>query len=160
MGLLQTFQSAANALRNPPGFTGLTENLFEQKSIFLSSSDSDVTATDILGATADNTAQPGIHTIVVDQVATAHKVAGTTIADSSAALGVTETLTINLAGAGAEETATIDIDASQSAADVVNAVNAVTSTTGIRASLDPNRRVRLSRRLHRRGDQQRYRDQR
>ncbi len=133
-GLAQTFESAVNALRNPPGFTGLTENFFEQKSIFLSS-DTATTAAEILGATADNTAQPGIHQIVVEQIATAHKISSAAIADPVAALGITEDLTINLAGAAAENIETISITSTQSASDVVNAVNAVSSTTGVRASL-------------------------
>ena len=107
--LLQSFQSATNALRGPPGFTGLADNLFEQKSVFLSSSDSSVTPTDLLGVTVDNTAAVGTYSVVIDQVATAHKVAGTAITDPTAALGVTETLTINLAGADADATATVDI---------------------------------------------------
>ena len=134
VGLLEGLETASNALRNPPGFSGLTENLFEQKAVFLSSS-SATTATELLGATADNTAEAGTHQIVVEQIATAHKVASGAIADPTAALGIDEDLTINLNGAAAEETAVISLTATQSASDLVNAVNAVSETTGVRASL-------------------------
>ncbi len=131
--LLETLQSAVNGLRSPPGTTGILSNTFEQKSAFISSNTS-TAATEILGATATNNAMAGTYEIEVLQIAQAHKVSGSTLADVSTALGVTETLTINLAGAAAEETATINIDATMTATDVVFAVNAVTGTTGIRAS--------------------------
>jgi flagellar hook-associated protein 2 len=128
--LLSTLQSAVNGLRNPPGSTGVLSNVFEQKGVFVSSNTT-TPATDILGATATNNAQPGKYEIEVLQVAQAHKVAGSTLADTSAALGVTETITVGLAGGA---TADIEITADMSAADVVFAINAVTGTTGVRAS--------------------------
>ncbi|WP_299616738.1 flagellar filament capping protein FliD [Pelagibius sp.] len=132
-GLLETLQSSVNALRNPPGTAGVLSNIFEQKSAFISSNTS-TPATDILGATATNNAAHGTYEIEVLQIAEAHKVSGSTLADVSTALGVTETLTVKLAGAAAEKTATINIDATMTATDVVFAINAVTGTTGIRAS--------------------------
>lgn len=131
--LLETLQSSVNALRNPPGSTGILSNIFEQKSAFITSNTA-TPATEILGATATNNAAPGTYEIDVLQIAEAHKISGSTLTDVTTALGVTETLTINLAGAAAEETATIDITADMTATDVVFAINAVTGTTGVRAS--------------------------
>lgn len=133
-GLLATLSSSLNGLRNPPGFTGLNSNTFEQKAVFLSS-DSTTVATELLGVTAANTAITGTHEIIVDQIATAHKISSATITDPDTALGVTETLTINLAGAAAEETATVDVDATTTAGDLVSLINNQTSVTGVRASL-------------------------
>jgi len=129
-GLLDTLQSAVNGLRNPPGSTGILSNVFEQKSTFVSSSSS-TPATEILGATATNNAQPGKYEIEVEQLAQAHKVAGASLADVSTDLGVTETLTIGLAGG---TTVDVDITADMSASEVVYAINAVSGTTGVRAS--------------------------
>jgi flagellar hook-associated protein 2 len=131
--LLGSMQSAVNGLRNPPGSTGLLNNIFEQKSAFVSSSTS-TPATDILAATATNNAAAGTYQIEVLQIAQAHKVSGGTLADVTTALGVTETLTVGLAGAAAEDTAGISITADMTAADVVYAINAVSGTTGVRAS--------------------------
>ena len=128
--LLSNLQSAVNGLRSPPGSTGLLSNVFEQKSTFVSSSTS-TPATDILGATATNSAQAGKYEIQVEQLAQAHKVSGTTLADTSTALGVTETLTVGLDGGA---TVDIDVTTDMSTADVVYAVNAVSGTTGVRAS--------------------------
>ncbi|MGF1591672.1 MAG: flagellar filament capping protein FliD [Kiloniellaceae bacterium] len=129
-GLLSTLQSSVNGLRNPPGSTGILSNVFEQKTAFVSSNTS-TAATTVLGATASNNAQPGKYEIEVLQIAQAHKVAGGALADVSAALGVTETLTVGLTDG---TTAEIAITADMTAADVVFAVNAVTGTTGVRAS--------------------------
>src|SRR3546814_8568320 len=68
--------------------------------------------------------------IIVEQLAQAHKVSGTALADISTDLGLTETLTIGLDGG---TTATVDVTADMSASDVVYAINAVSSTTGARA---------------------------
>jgi len=128
--LLSSLQSASNGLRNPPGSTGVLSNVFEQKSAFVSSSTT-TPATDIMGATATNSAEPGIYDIVVEQLAQAHKVSGSTLADTSTALGVTETLTVGLDGG---TTAEIEVTSDMTAADVVYAINAVSGTTGVRAS--------------------------
>ncbi|HEY9536159.1 MAG TPA: flagellar filament capping protein FliD [Kiloniellaceae bacterium] len=128
--LLSTLQSAVNGLRSPPGLTGVLSNVFEQKSAFVSSNSS-TAATEILGATATNNAQAGKYEIIVEQLAQAHKVSGTALADISTDLGLTETLTIGLDGG---TTATVDVTADMSASDVVYAINAVSSTTGARAS--------------------------
>lgn len=133
-GLLGTLSSSLNALRNPPGLTGLSSNVFEQKAPFVSSS-STTAATDILGVVADNTASTGTYEVEVLQIAKAHKVSSGTIADTSAALGVTETLTVQLAGATAEESIDISVTSDMSAADVVGQINSHTATTGVRASL-------------------------
>jgi len=128
--LLSTLQSAVNGLRNPPGSAGVLSNVFEQKSTFVSSNTA-TAATEILGATATNNAQQGKYQIEVIQLAQAHKVSGSTLADVSTALGVTETLTIGLDGG---TTATVDVTADMTASEVVYAINAVSGTTGVRAS--------------------------
>src|SRR3546814_9417116 len=123
--LLSTLQSAVNCLRSPPGLTGVLSNVFEQKSAFVSSNSS-TAATEILGATATNNAQAGKYEIIVEQLAQAHKVSGTALADISTDLGLTEPLTIWLDGG---TTATVDVTADMSAPDVVYQLNAVSSTT-------------------------------
>ena len=128
--LLNTLQTAVDGLRNPPGSIGILSNVFEQKSAFVSSNTS-TPATDILGATATNNAAAGTYEIEVLQIAEAHKVSGSTLADIQTALGVTETLTVGLAGG---DTANIDITADMTAEDIVFAVNAVSGTTNVRAS--------------------------
>lgn len=128
--LLATLQSAVNGLRSPPGSAGILNNVFEQKSAFVSSNTS-TSATDILGATTTNNAAAGTYEIEVLQIAQAHKVSGGTLADTSTDLGASETITVGLDGG---TTAGIAITPDMSAADVVYAINAVSGTTGVRAS--------------------------
>ncbi|MGD1876925.1 MAG: flagellar filament capping protein FliD [Kiloniellaceae bacterium] len=128
--LLATLQSAVNELRSPPGSAGILNNVFEQKSAFVSSNTS-TSATDILGATTTNNAAAGTYEIEVLQIAQAHKVSGGTLADTSTDLGASETITVGLDGG---TTAGIAITPDMSAADVVYAINAVSGTTGVRAS--------------------------
>lgn len=128
--LLSTMQSAVNGLRNPPGSAGVLSNVFEQKTAFVSSNTS-TTATEILGATATNQATAGTYEIEVLQIAQAHKVSGGTLADVSSDLTVDETITVGLAGG---DTADIEITSGMTATDVVYAINAVKSTTGVRAT--------------------------
>lgn len=134
VALLGTLESALSGLRSPPGVTGASSNIFEQKSVFLAA-DSATDATQLLGVSAENAAAAGIYQVQVQQIATAHKVAGGALADTTSALGVTETLTVALAGAEAEGTVDIDITADMTAGDVVSQINAQTDTTGVRASL-------------------------
>ncbi|MEO3433791.1 flagellar filament capping protein FliD [Inquilinus sp. CAU 1745] len=144
--LLDLLRTAANALRNPPGSTGLADNVFQQKAAFLTSS-SATPATELLGVTAANGAAVGIYDIEVIQIAKAHKLSGTAVqiggapaASSSDALGLTDTLTLGLRDGpdGTDAlgaTATVDITASMSLDDVATAINAETGTTGVRASV-------------------------
>ncbi len=132
--LLGALGGALSVLRNPPGFAGISANVFEQKAVFLTANGA-TAATEILGATVENTSAAGIHEIIVDQVASAHKVSSATIADPQVALGVTETLTIGLAGAPVEEQFALDVDATMTASGIVSAINTQTGVTGVRASL-------------------------
>jgi len=132
--LLQALSSASGALRNPPGSSAISSNLFEQKLAFLDS-DSSTQAAELLGVNAENTAANGTYEIEVQQIATAHKISSTTIADPNTALGVAETLTVNLAGASADETVGIDVTTDMTARDIASAINNNSATTGVRASL-------------------------
>ncbi len=132
--LLQTLGDSLNGLRNPPGFSNLNDDIFELNAAFLSSS-STTPATNLLGATVDSTAADGIIDLEILQIATAHKVSSDPIVDVTAALGVTETLTIGLVGAPVEEQFNLSIDATTTTADIVAAVNSQSGTTGVRASL-------------------------
>ena len=128
--LVNNLRTAAEGLRNPPGLNGDLENVFEQKSAFLTSS-SATAAGDIMGVTTSNDAIAGIYEFEVQQVATAHKISGGTIADNTAAIGVAENLTIGLAGG---TTANIAVTADMSLDSLVASINSQSDVTGVRAS--------------------------
>jgi flagellar hook-associated protein 2 len=128
--LVENLRIAAEGLRNPPGLNGGLSNVFERKSAFLSSS-SATAAADIMGVTASNSAIAGIYEFDVQQIATAHKITGGTIADDTAALGLAETLTIGLDGG---TTSDIAVTADMSLDSIVTAINTQSAVTGVRAS--------------------------
>jgi flagellar hook-associated protein 2 len=130
-GLLATLRSAADGLRNPPGISGLQGNIFERKATFLTSG-STTPATTLVGVTAAASAAAGTFEIEVLQLARAHKVSGTSIADTTADLGITETLTVGVSGGTSVD---IAVGPDADASEIVAAINGTTATSGVRASL-------------------------
>ncbi|MCB1968802.1 MAG: flagellar filament capping protein FliD [Geminicoccaceae bacterium] len=137
--LLENLKATVAPLRNPPGLLGLKDNMFEQKAAFFTSSSS-TSPTDILGVSADNSAQIGSFEITVNKLATANKISSmsTSAVDQTLADawngGTAFSGTIELGVAGGS-TASINVDGTMDLADLADAINAQTSTTGVRASM-------------------------
>jgi flagellar hook-associated protein 2 len=79
-----------------------------------------------------NGAATGDHTLQISQIATAQKVIGSSVADKTAELGYSGTFSIGLAGGTSADVA---ITSTMSLEDVVDAINAQTSTTNVQASI-------------------------
>ena len=92
----------------------------------------DVSASSALSMTVDSGAATGDHTLTISQIATAQKVAGTAQSSLSTALGYSGTFTIGLAGGS---TASISVTSSMTLQDVVDAINAQSSTTNVGAQV-------------------------
>ncbi len=139
-GLLGDLRDAVAGLRNPPGFFGVNENLFEKKDVFYSS-DTTTSPAELLAVSADNTAQPGSFTLTVDRLAKAHKFssdsagsATQTLADAfNGGAAFSGSFTIGLAGSGT--TATIAVDGTMDIYDLEEAINATTGDSGVTASV-------------------------
>jgi len=137
--ILGDLQGAVDGLRNPPGFLGAEDNVFEQKQVFLSGNTT-APPDSVAGVIAGNTADAGSFRLEVQQLAAAHKLAaGTassadqTLADAlNGGVAFSGTLEIGLAGG---TTATVAIDGDMTFADFRAAVNAAAATTGVRASV-------------------------
>ncbi|KKJ76498.1 hypothetical protein WH95_11790 [Kiloniella litopenaei] len=129
--LLTSLRNSLNGLRNPPGLTGRDNNVFEAKAGFLTSSTA-TPATDILGVTSSNSAAAGVYEIEVLQIATANKISSGTVADATAAQGVTDTITLGVSGGTTKD---ISITADMSLNDIAGAINGVSNDTGVRASV-------------------------
>lgn len=92
----------------------------------------DVSASSAVSMAISNGAATGDHTLTVTQIATAHKVIGTAVADKSADLGLTGTFSIGLeGGTGAD----ISVTSGMTLEDLVDTINAQTSTTNVQASI-------------------------
>lgn len=129
--ILESFQSIANSLRNPPGLTGLSDDIFQSKMPYLTSS----TATDartVLGISAGPEAVEGFYELEVKQTAKANKLSTIAVPDGSVGLGITDTLTIGLDGG---QTANIAISPADSLLEIADSINVQTNTTGVRASI-------------------------
>jgi len=134
--LVAQLEDAASVLRGRPTFDN-SGNVFEQKEGFLTASRADnqspSTATSILTANVENSAQVGSHSLEVLQTARGQQVASDSFADASADLTFT--------GGGGDFTVngrTISVADGDSLLDVrdkINAANSGNDATGVSASV-------------------------
>ncbi|MGV7219209.1 flagellar filament capping protein FliD [Bradyrhizobium sp. UFLA05-112] len=109
----------------------LATNVFATRAATISSS-GDVSASSALSMSVSNGAATGDHTLTIGQIATAQKVVGTAQSSESDALGYTGTFSLGL---GSGSTASISVTSTMSLQDIVDAINAQTSTTNVQASI-------------------------
>src|SRR5262249_48399389 len=108
-----------------------SDDAFAARSAELTSSSS-TSADSLMSATIASGTAAGTHQIEIDQIAPAERIAGSTQSSRTTALGLSGTLTI---GAGSGSTADIAITSGMALNDVVDAINAQSSTTGVTASV-------------------------
>ncbi|WP_256805886.1 flagellar filament capping protein FliD [Bradyrhizobium sp. Bra78] len=96
------------------------------------SSTGDVSASSALSMTLKSGAAIGDHTLTISQLAAAQKVSGTSQSSQTDELGYSGTFSIGLEGGS---TADISVTSTMSLQDVVDAINAQTSTTNVQASI-------------------------
>ena len=109
----------------------LATNVFATRAATLSST-GDVSASSVLSMTVSNGAATGDHTLQVSQLATAQKVIGTSQSSQTTALGYSGTFSLGLSGGS---TTAITVTSTMSLQDVVDTINAQTSTTDVQASI-------------------------
>ena len=109
----------------------LASNAFATRAATISST-GDVSASSALSMSVNNGSATGDHTLQISQLATAQKVIGTAQSSATAALGYTGTFTLGLAGGS---TADVSVNSTMSMQDVVDAINAQSSTTNVEASI-------------------------
>lgn len=109
----------------------LATNAFATRAATISST-GDVSASSALSMSVSNGAATGDHTLTISQVATAQKVIGTSQSSQTSALGYSGTFSLGL---GSGSTADITVSSTMSMQDVVDAINAQTSTTDVQASI-------------------------
>jgi flagellar hook-associated protein 2 len=124
--LLQSLESSLSALDDGSA----SDDAFAARTAQLTSSSS-TSADSLMSATIASGTATGSHQIEIDQVASAERIAGTTTASRTTALGQSGTLTLGT-GSG---TADIAITSGMALNDVIDAVNAQSSTTGVTASV-------------------------
>lgn len=127
---LSTLSSGLSSLATAV-VNSLATNAFATRAAAISST-GDVSASSALSMSVSNGAATGDHTLTISQVATAQKVVGTSQSSETSALGYSGTFSLGL---GSGSTADITVTSTMSLQDVVDAINAQTSTTDVQASI-------------------------
>lgn len=127
---LSTLSSGLSSLATAV-VNSLATNAFATRAATISST-GDVSASSALSMSVSNGAATGDHTLTISQVATAQKVVGTSQSSETSALGYSGTFSLGL---GSGSTADITVTSTMSMQDVVDAINAQTSTTDVQASI-------------------------
>ncbi|OYD84817.1 flagellar filament capping protein FliD [Azospirillum brasilense] len=129
--LLQAVNTSLDGLRNRNVSTGGGSNLFEGRTAYLSGGGS-TSADNVLSVTAADGAETGTYSIVVEQLATRHKIGAATTSSQTAALGQSGTLLLGVAGGTA---VSVDVGSGDSLTDIRDAINTQKSTSGVTASI-------------------------
>jgi len=127
---LSTLSSGLSSLATSV-VNSLATNSFATRAATISST-GDVSASSALSMSVSNGAATGDHTLTISQVATAQKVLGTSQSSETSELGYSGTFSIGLAGGS---TSDVTIDSTMSLQDIVDTINAQTSTTNVQASI-------------------------
>jgi flagellar hook-associated protein 2 len=130
---LEEMQNALDGLRNPPGLTGVDDNLFERKAAYFSSDTTTQPGT-LLGVQASNRADVGSFDLTIDSLATAHKTMSQSFAGAADTVGAAAAGTLTL-GLGPGETADVAVGADMTVYDLRDAINAESATTRVEASV-------------------------
>ncbi|MGN8543785.1 flagellar filament capping protein FliD [Bradyrhizobium sp. 13971] len=109
----------------------IATNAFATRAATISSS-GDVSASSALNMSVNSGSATGDHTLQITQLATAQKVIGSSQSSSSTALGLSGTFSLGLSGG---TSTAISITSGMSMQDVVDTINAQTSTTNVQASI-------------------------
>jgi len=128
--LLSTLATDTKALSSSI-VNSLSDSTFAKRSATITAT-GDVSASSSLSMSIASGAATGDHTLTISQIATAHKVLGTSVADQTADLGATGVFSLGLEGGTSAE---ISVTSSMSLSDIADAINTQTSTTGVQASI-------------------------
>ncbi|MFH1805952.1 MAG: flagellar filament capping protein FliD [Pseudomonadota bacterium] len=133
LDLLETLSDASEALTSEAELDISRDDVWVGKSAYLTSSDANTDAADIVGVMVEDTTATGSYTIEVIQTATAHKIGGETTTDKDSAAGLDGTLSLV---AGDDYSAVdIEITSDMSLDDIAEAINDQSSATGVKATI-------------------------
>ncbi|KAA5602560.1 flagellar filament capping protein FliD [Blastochloris sulfoviridis] len=129
--LLSSISSAAYGLSAPSGYLAKADDVFNNRSAYLST-DGSYDTSDVLGVSIDSGTELGTYDIEVTQIATAHKVASSAQTSKSADLGYNGVFSLAVDGGTAVE---IDVTATMNLSELAAAINTVSSQSGVKATV-------------------------
>ena len=128
--LLSDVSTAAQKLRAASGTSLTSTNVFLDRAAYLTAN-GDVDASASLAATVDSGAEIGTHDLTISQLAKANKLAGTAQTSKTSDLGLDGVFSL---GTG-ESLASVTITADMSLAEIAEAINGVSDSSGVQASV-------------------------
>jgi len=123
--LLQTVNTTLDGLRNRSVSAGASTNLFSQRAAYVSDDD-------VMAATVEDGTETGTYSVVVQQLATRHKIGSDSVGGKTTALGQSGSFTLQAADGTA---VSVSMDADDTLTDLRDAINAQKSTSGVTASI-------------------------
>ena len=129
--LLDTLSDTLQTLRSDPSVSGQSDDVFLDRTAYLTSSTS-VDASTYMSATVEEGTDLGTHSVVISQIATTNILGSEKQTSRYDALGWTGTFSL---GTKDGDSADIEVTSSMSLGDIADAINTETSTTGVVASI-------------------------
>jgi flagellar hook-associated protein 2 len=129
--LLADLVDAAQALRAPSGTIGAADDVFLARAGFLTANGA-VNAEGSLGITVENGTRAEDYDIEIRQIAKAHKVVGAAFSSSSTDLGYSGVISLGTVGG---QNVDIAIDGGMTLAEVAEAINYRSGTSGVQATV-------------------------
>lgn len=129
--LLQEFQGYLEELRSDPSSSGQEEDVFLARQAYLTSSDGTSSST-YMAATVEAGTDLSTHTITINKIAKSNILASEDVSSRTTALGWTGTINV---GTDAGTSSNIIISDGMSLGDIVDTINAESSTSGVTASI-------------------------
>lgn len=129
--LLTDLGTAGDALRNSLASSDKDSNVFLSRTAYLSTDDG-VDAGNYLDVTVEAGTETGTHTLEIQQVAEAQKIASASQTSKSADLGYDGTFSLGLEGGYSVD---IAVTSDMSLTELASAINAQSRTTGVKASI-------------------------
>lgn len=129
--LLADLADAAQALRAPSGTIGAADDVFLSRAGFLTANGA-VNAESSLGITVENGTRAEDYDIEIRQIAKAHKVAGAAFSSNSTDLGYSGVISLGIVGG---QSVDIAIDGGMTLAEIAEAINDRSSTSGVQATV-------------------------
>lgn len=129
--LLDTLSDTLQTLRSDPSVSGQSDDVFLDRTAYLTSSSS-VDASTYMSATVEEGTDLGTHSVVISQIATTNILGSEKQTSRYDALGWTGTFSL---GTKDGDSADIEVTSSMSLGDIADAINTETSTTGVVASI-------------------------
>ena len=132
--LLLAMQDSLQALRSDPSSTGQEDDVFLNRTGYLTSSTTTAADT-LLSVTVEDGTDLDSHTIEILRVATVERLGGGTLSSRSAEAGLAGSFSLGTTLDGTTSSVDITITEDMSLDDIADAINAETGTSGVKASV-------------------------